>query len=74
MIEINNKFLEHLEYQIGLKENTYKNLKKIPIFAEKVQQFDKAVMDLRENLEKIRLRAKYQIIITELEELINQAR
>ncbi|MFX1387716.1 MAG: hypothetical protein ACFE9M_10915 [Promethearchaeota archaeon] len=73
MLEVENKFLENLEYQISLKENTYKTLKKIPVFTEKVKQFDKSVMDLTDKFERIRLRDKYQIIITELDNLIKKA-
>ncbi|MFX1571134.1 MAG: hypothetical protein ACFFB0_00125 [Promethearchaeota archaeon] len=74
MIEIENKFLENLEYQIGLKENSYKNFKKIPVFAEQLKQLDESVINLKEKLDKIRLRDKYHIIITELEDLINQTK
>ncbi len=73
LLEVENKFLENLEYQISLKENTYKTLKKIPVFTEKVKQFDKSVMDLTDKFERIRLRDKYQIIITELDNLIKKA-
>ncbi len=73
LIEIENKFLENLEYQISLKENTYKTLKKIPVFTQKVQQFDNSVMDLTDKFEKIRIRDKYQIIISELDNLIKNA-
>ncbi|MFX1310283.1 MAG: hypothetical protein ACFE8C_11335 [Promethearchaeota archaeon] len=73
MLEVENKFLENLEYQISLKENTYKTLKKIPVFTEKVKQFDKSVIDLTDKFERIRLRDKYQIIITELDNLIKKA-
>jgi hypothetical protein len=74
MIEENNKFLENLEYQISLKENIYKTAKKIPVFAHKVKQFDKAVMDLTGKFDRIRIRDKYQIIITELDNLIKNAK
>ncbi|MFW9900318.1 MAG: hypothetical protein ACFFDY_03410 [Candidatus Thorarchaeota archaeon] len=74
MIEEENKFLENLEYQISLKENTYKTMKKIPVFTEKVKKFDKAVVDLTDKFEKIRLRDKYQIIITELDNLIKSSK
>jgi hypothetical protein len=74
LIEIKNKFLENLEYQISLKENTYKTLKKIPVFTEQVKNFDKSVMDLTEKFERIRIRDKYQIIITELDNLIKGAK
>ncbi|MFX0006319.1 MAG: hypothetical protein ACFFA7_06990 [Promethearchaeota archaeon] len=74
MIEIENKFLENLEYQISLKENTYKSLKKIPVFSQGVKQFDKSVKDLSDKFERIRLRDKYQIIITELDSLIKNAK
>jgi len=69
-----NKFLENLIYQISLKENSYKSMKKIPVFTEQVKQFDKSVMDLTEKFEKIRLRDKYHIIITELDNLIKQSK
>ncbi|MFX1390149.1 MAG: hypothetical protein ACFE9Z_08815 [Promethearchaeota archaeon] len=72
MIEIENKFLENLEYQISLKENTYKTMKKIPVFSDQVRQFDKSVMDLTEKFDKIRIRDKYQIIISELDNLIKK--
>ena len=74
MIEEKNKFLENLEYQIGLKENTFKTMKKIPVFTEKVKQFDKAVVELSDKFEKIQLRDKYQIIITELDNLIKSSK
>jgi hypothetical protein len=74
LIEIENKFLENLDYQISLKENTYKNLKKIPVFAQQVKQFDKSVLDLTDKFEKIQLRDKYQIIITELDNLIKNGK
>ncbi len=74
LIEIENKFLQNLEYQISLKENTYKTLKKIPVFTQKVNQFDQSVMGLTNKFEKIRIRDKYQIIITELDNLIKNAK
>lgn len=74
MFVIKNKFLENLEYQISIKENTYKNIKKLPVFTEQVEQFDKAVLNLQEKFDRIQIRDKYQIIISELEELINQAK
>lgn len=74
LMEIDNKFLENLEYQISLKENTYKTLKKIPVFTEQVKNFDRSVMDLTEKFERIRLRDKYQIIITELDNLIKNVK
>ncbi len=75
LINVNNcVFLENLEYQISLKEKTYKNFKKIPVFTEQVKQFDKAVVNLEEKFVKIRLRDKYKIIITELDNLIKQPR
>lgn len=74
MFERRNKFLENLEYQISLKENTYKNIKKIPIFTEQIEQFDKAVLNLQEKFDRIHIRDKYQIIISELEELIDKAK
>ncbi len=74
MINEENKFLENLEYQISLKENTFKTMKKIPVFTEKVKQFDKAVVELSDKFEKIQLRDKYQIIITELDNLIKSSK
>jgi hypothetical protein len=74
LTEVENKFLEFLEYQISLKENTYKTMKKIPVFTEQVKQLDKSVIGLTEKFEKIRLRDKYQIIITELDNLIKSAK
>ncbi|MFW9990204.1 MAG: hypothetical protein ACFFC3_16305 [Candidatus Odinarchaeota archaeon] len=70
MTEVESKFLENLEYQISLKEESYRTFKKIPVFAKQVKQFDKSVMNLTEKFDKIRLRDKYQIIITELDNLI----
>jgi hypothetical protein len=74
LIEVENKFLENLEYQISLKEESYKTLKKIPVFTKQVEQFDKSVIDLKEKFDRIRLRDKYQIIITELDNLIKQSK
>ncbi|MFX1302952.1 MAG: hypothetical protein ACFFBV_04455 [Promethearchaeota archaeon] len=74
MIEVKNKFLENLEYQISLKENSYKTFRKIPVFTEQIQQFDKSVIDLKDKFDRIRLRDKYQIIITELDNLIKQSK
>jgi hypothetical protein len=72
--EVENNFLEHLEYQIGMLEKYEETYKKIPVFTEQLKQFDKSVVDLREKFEKIHLRDKYQIIISELEELIQQSK
>ena len=74
LIELENKFLENLEYQISLKENTYKTMKKIPVFAEKVKQFDNSVINLTDKFQKIRIRDKYQLIISELDNLIKNAK
>jgi len=74
LIEEQNKFLENLEYQISLKEDTYKTLKKIPVFTEKVKQFDKSVIDLTNKFQKIRIRDKYQLIISELDNLIKSSK
>jgi len=74
LIEVENKFLKNLEYQISLKENSYKTFRKIPVFTEQVKQFDKSVIDLKDKFDKIRLRDKYQIIITELDNLIKQSK
>jgi hypothetical protein len=74
MTEVKNNFLEHLEYQISMIEKHEESYKKIPAFTEQVKQFDKSVMNLRDKFDKIHLRDKYQIIITELEELIKQSK
>ena len=74
LIEVNNKFLENLEYQISLKEESYKTFKKIPVFTDQVMKFDKSVVNLTEKFEKIRLRDKYHIIITELDNLIKNSK
>ncbi|MFX1376462.1 MAG: hypothetical protein ACFFA0_11655 [Promethearchaeota archaeon] len=74
MTEVKNNFLEHLEYQISMIEKSEETYKKIPVFSERLKQFDKSVMDLREKFEKIHIRDKYQIIITELEELIKHSK
>jgi len=74
LIELENKFLKNLEYQISLKENTYKTLKKIPVFTEKVKNFDKSVMNLTDKFQKIRIRDKYQLIISELDNLIKNTK
>lgn len=69
-----NKFLENLEYQISVQETTEEAYKKIPVFTEQLKLFDKSVIDLREKFERIHLRDKYQIIITELEDLIKKTK
>jgi len=74
LTEVENNFLENLEYQISIIDKTEESYKKIPVFTEQLKQFDKSVMNLREKFEKIHLRDKYQIIITELEELIQQSK
>ncbi len=74
LTEVENKFLENLEYQISIKEESYDTFKKIPVFTEQVKQFDKSVMNLTEKFQKIRLRDKYHIIITELDNLINNSK
>jgi len=74
LVEGKNKFLENLEYQIGMNERSEITYKKIPVFTEQLKHFDKSVMDLREKFEKIHLRDKYQIIITELEDLISHSK
>ncbi len=74
LFELKNKYLQNLEYQISLKEKIYKNFKKIPVFTEQIRKFDKAAINLEAKFERIQLRDKYQIIITELDNLIKQAR
>jgi len=74
LIEVNNKFLENLEYQISINERSEVAYKKIPVFTEQLKHFDKSVMNLRDKFEKIHLREKYQIIITELEDLIGESK
>ena len=74
LTEEKNKFLENLEYQISLKEESYKTFKKIPVFTDQVMKFDKSVVNLTEKFEKIRLRDKYHIIITELDNLIKKSK
>ena len=74
LTEVENNFLENLEYQISIIDKTEESYKKIPVFTEQLKQFDNSVMDLRGNLEKIHIRDKYQIIITELEELLQQSK
>lgn len=74
LIELKNKFIENLEYQINMNEGSEAAYKKIPVFTEQLKHFDKSVMDLREKFEKIHLREKYHIIITELEDLISQSK
>ena len=74
LTEVKNKFLENLEYQISLKEESYKTFKKIPVFTDQVMKFDKSVVNLTEKFEKIRLRDKYHIIITELDNLIKNSK
>ncbi|MHA1932772.1 MAG: hypothetical protein ACW96X_09550 [Promethearchaeota archaeon] len=74
MIKVNNRFLENLEYQISMNDRSEVIYKKIPVFTEQLKHFDKSVMDIRDKFEKIHLRDKYQIIITELEDLISQSR
>ena len=74
LLEFTSKFVENLDYQISRKEKTYKAFKKIPVFTEQISNFNKAVINLEEKFEKIQLRDKYKIIITELDNLIKQAR
>jgi len=74
LTEVENKFLENLEYQISLKEENYETFKKIPVFTNQVKKFDKSVMNLTEKFQKIRLRDKYHIIITELDNLIKNSK
>ncbi|MHA2035592.1 MAG: hypothetical protein ACW98X_04105 [Promethearchaeota archaeon] len=74
MMEVKNRFLENLEYQITMNERSEEVYKKIPVFTEQLKHFDKTVMDLRDKFEKIHLREKYQIIITELEDLISKSK
>jgi hypothetical protein len=71
LLEEESKFLENLKYQISLKEDKFK---KIPVFTQQLKQFDKAVINLTEKFERIRLRDKYQIIITELDNLIKSSK
>ncbi len=72
--EVENNFLENLEYQISILEKSEEAYKKIPVFAEQLKLFDNSVMNLRDKFEKIHLRDKYQIIIEELEDLIKQSK
>ena len=74
LTEVENKFLENLEYQISQKEEINETFKKIPVFTNQVRQFDNSVMNLTEKFQKIRLRDKYHIIITELDNLIKNSK
>ncbi|MFW9940176.1 MAG: hypothetical protein ACFFBC_02760 [Promethearchaeota archaeon] len=74
MIEVENNFLENLEYQISVIERSEEAYKKIPVFTEQLKLFDNSVTNLRDKFEKIHLRDKYQIIIEELEDLIKQSK
>ena len=74
LVEAKNEFLVNLEYQISINERSELAYKRIPVFTEQLKQFDKSVMDLREKFEKIHLREKYQLIITELEDLISHSK
>jgi len=74
LVEVKNEFLINLEYQISINERSELTYKKIPVFTEQLKQFDKSVMDLRERFERIHLREKYKIIITELEDLISHSK
>ena len=74
LIKVNNRFLENLEYQISMNDRSEVIDKKIPVFTEQLKHFDKSVMDIRDKFEKIHLRDKYQIIITELEDLISHSK
>ncbi|MHA1914006.1 MAG: hypothetical protein ACW986_03590 [Promethearchaeota archaeon] len=74
MTEVKNNFLENLEYQISMIENTEEVYKRIPVFTEQLKDFDNSVLDLKAKFEKIHLRDKYQIIITELEDLIKKSK
>jgi hypothetical protein len=74
LTEVKNNFLENLEYQISMIENTEEVYKRIPVFTEQLKDFDNSVLDLKAKFEKIHLRDKYQIIITELEDLIKKSK
>lgn len=74
MTEVENKFLENLEYQISLKEESIETFKKIPVFTKKVKEFDKSVINLTDKFQRIHIRDKYQLIISELDNLIKNAK
>ena len=74
LLELKNQYLENLKYRISISEKNQENKKRIPIFTEQIKEFDKAVVILEGKFNKIQLREKYKIIITELDNLINQAR
>ena len=70
LLELQNNYIENLKFQISLKAKTYKKFKKISVFTELMSHFNRPPVDLTGKFGKIQIRDKYQIIITELDNLI----
>ncbi len=64
-----NSFLESLQYQIFLMKNV---LVKDHSYKSQLEKMKKSVQEIGENLELIRRRSDFKLVMTELEKMIEK--
>lgn len=64
-----NSFLESLQYQIFLMKNV---LVKDKSYKSQLEKMKKSVQEIGENLELIRRRSDFKLVMTELEKMIEK--
>jgi hypothetical protein len=77
LTEVENKFLDFLNYRISQKDSFFK---KIPEFEEKIQEMDfkiglkESMLRVKQNFEVQRRKATYKTIVDELNDLIKKSK
>ena len=65
MIEIENNFLEYLNYQIIQKNKFEHVVRKIPLFKSMIQERHKPIVKMIDKFEDVRRREVYNILVEE---------
>ena len=77
MTEVENKFLDYLNYRISQKDSFFK---KLPEFEEKIADMDfkiglkESMLRVKQNIEVQRRKATYKTIVDELNDLIKKSK
>ena len=77
MTEVENKFLDFLEYRNSQKNSFFK---KLPEFHEKIEEMDfkiglkESMIRVKQNFEVQRRKATYKTIVDELNDLIKKSK
>ena len=65
MTEVENNFLEYLNYQIIQKNKFEDVVRKIPIFKSMIQERHKTILKMINKFEKVRRREVYNMLVHE---------